>query len=153
MAVDIVMPRLSDSMEEGTILEWLVGVGDEVRRGQPLVEIETDKATMTYESDADGVLLEIVVGPGETAALGQPIAVVGAAGERIDVPSPREKAPAAGNGAAAATSNSGSAAAGVSEARSLRPARNGDATPAAAPHASGARRVPASPLARRIASD
>src|SRR5436190_15499208 len=146
MAVDIVMPRLSDSMEEGTILEWLVGVGDEVRRGQPLVEIETDKATMTYESDADGVLLEIVVGPGETAALGQPIAVVGAAGERVDVLSPREKAPAAGNGAAAA-------AAGVGEARSPRPARNGDATPAAAPPASEARRAAASPLARRIASE
>jgi pyruvate dehydrogenase E2 component (dihydrolipoamide acetyltransferase) len=108
---------------------------------------------MTYESDAEGVLLEIVVGPGETAALGQPIAVVGAAGERIDVPSTREKAPAAGNGAAAATSDSASAAAGVGEARSARPARNGDATPAAAPPASGTRRVPASPLARRIASD
>jgi len=153
MAVDIVMPRLSDSMDEGTVLEWLVAVGNEVRRGQPLVEIETDKATMTYESDVEGVLLEIVVGPGETAALGQPIAVVGAAGERIDVESPRENATAAGNGAAAAPSKSGSGAAGVSEARSPRPARSGAGTPAAAPPTSDTRRVAASPLARRIASD
>ena len=51
MAVEIVMPRLSDSMEEGTILSWLVADGDSVEAGQPLVEIETDKATVTYEAD------------------------------------------------------------------------------------------------------
>src|SRR3954454_16597599 len=120
MAVDIVMPRLSDSMDEGTVLEWLVAVGNEGRPGQPLVEIENDKATMTYESDVEGVLLEIVVGAGETAALGEPIAVVGAASERIDVASPREKAPAAGKRATATASNSGSAAAGVSKTPSPR---------------------------------
>ncbi len=49
---DIAMPRLSDSMEEGTILRWLIADGEHVARGQELVEIETDKATMTYESDA-----------------------------------------------------------------------------------------------------
>ena len=51
---DVVMPRLSDSMEEGTILKWLKADGDEVARGEELAEIETDKATMTYEADADG---------------------------------------------------------------------------------------------------
>ena len=51
---DVVMPRLSDSMEEGTILKWLKADGDEVARGDELVEIETDKATMTYEADAAG---------------------------------------------------------------------------------------------------
>ena len=50
------MPRLSDSMEEGTIIRWLKAEGDEVARGDELVEIETDKATMTYEADSDGVL-------------------------------------------------------------------------------------------------
>ena len=55
---EIVMPRLSDTMEEGTILRWLVADGEPVRRGQEIVEIETDKATMTYESDLDGVLAD-----------------------------------------------------------------------------------------------
>ncbi len=61
------MPRLSDSMEEGTILKWLKSDGDTVARGEPLAEIETDKATLTYESDAAGVL-KIVAGAGETLA-------------------------------------------------------------------------------------
>ena len=62
------MPRLSDSMEEGTILKWLVAEGGEVKRGQPLVEIETDKANMTYESDTDGTVSEIVASEGDTLA-------------------------------------------------------------------------------------
>jgi pyruvate dehydrogenase E2 component (dihydrolipoamide acetyltransferase) len=77
MAGDVTMPRLSDSMEEGTILKWLVSEGDEVKRGQEIVEIETDKANMTYESDTEGVLVEIVVQEGETVALGEVIARVG----------------------------------------------------------------------------
>ena len=52
---DIVMPRLSDSMEEGTIVKWLVSEGTSVTRGDEIAEIETDKATMTYEADSDGV--------------------------------------------------------------------------------------------------
>jgi pyruvate dehydrogenase E2 component (dihydrolipoamide acetyltransferase) len=60
VASDITMPRLSDSMEEGTILKWLVSEGDEVKHGQEIVEIETDKANMTYESDTDGVLVELL---------------------------------------------------------------------------------------------
>src|SRR4051812_43466012 len=81
MATDVTMPRLSDSMEEGTILKWLVSEGDEVKRGQEIVEIETDKANMTYESDTEGTLVEIVVPEGETVALGEVIARVGEAGE------------------------------------------------------------------------
>ena len=63
---DIVMPRLSDSMEEGTILQWLKQVGDEVAVGDELVEIETDKANMAYEADVAGTLLEILADGGET---------------------------------------------------------------------------------------
>src|SRR5256885_1740114 len=81
MATDVTMPRLSDSMEEGTILKWIVEEGGEVKRGEPLCEIETDKANMTYEADTDGTLIEIVVPEGETVALGQVIARVGEAGE------------------------------------------------------------------------
>ena len=68
MATDIVMPRLSDSMEEGTILKWMKSVGDEVAVGDELVEIETDKANMVYESDTAGTLIEIVAERGRHAA-------------------------------------------------------------------------------------
>ncbi|MGE0506388.1 MAG: dihydrolipoamide acetyltransferase family protein [Solirubrobacterales bacterium] len=74
---EIVMPRLSDSMEEGTILTWLKQVGDEVAVGEELVEIETDKANMAYESDVAGTLTEILAEEGDTLAIGAPIAVVG----------------------------------------------------------------------------
>src|SRR5689334_16418607 len=76
---DVTMPRLSDSMEEGTILKWLKAEGDEVSKGDELVEIETDKATMTYEADADGTL-EIVADEGATLAIGEVIARVGEGG-------------------------------------------------------------------------
>jgi pyruvate dehydrogenase E2 component (dihydrolipoamide acetyltransferase) len=74
---EVVMPRLSDSMEEGTVLTWLKQVGDEVAVGEALVEIETDKANMAYESDVAGTLSEILVGEGETVAIGTVIARVG----------------------------------------------------------------------------
>jgi pyruvate dehydrogenase E2 component (dihydrolipoamide acetyltransferase) len=67
------MPRLSDSMEEGAIVQWLKGDGDPVRRGDELVEIETDKATMAYEAEADGVL-QIIAAQGATLPVGAPIA-------------------------------------------------------------------------------
>src|SRR5680860_648362 len=86
MATDVLMPRLSDSMEEGTVLKWLVEKGGEVRRGAPLVEIETDKANMTYEADTDGVLVEVLAEEGDTLEVGQPIARIGAEGESAATP-------------------------------------------------------------------
>jgi len=71
---EIVMPRLSDTMEEGTILSWLVADGELVSRGQELVEIETDKANMTYESDQEGVLQRIAA-EGDTLPVGAVIAL------------------------------------------------------------------------------
>src|SRR5215813_7135394 len=84
MAEELVMPRLSDTMEQGTIARWLKQEGDAVAEGDVLAEIETDKATMELNSYADGVLLKILVGDGESAALGAPIAIVGAEGEQVD---------------------------------------------------------------------
>jgi pyruvate dehydrogenase E2 component (dihydrolipoamide acetyltransferase) len=81
MASDVTMPRLSDSMEEGTVLKWLVEEGGEVKRGEPLVEIETDKANMTYEADSDGVLIEVLAKEGDTLAIGEVIARIGEPGE------------------------------------------------------------------------
>ncbi|MGA2164077.1 MAG: dihydrolipoamide acetyltransferase family protein [Solirubrobacteraceae bacterium] len=77
---EIVMPRLSDTMEEGTILRWLKREGEHVSRGEELVEIETDKAAMVYESDQEGAL-RIVAQEGDTLAVGATIAHVGDAAE------------------------------------------------------------------------
>jgi pyruvate dehydrogenase E2 component (dihydrolipoamide acetyltransferase) len=71
------MPRLSDSMSEATIVAWLKRPGDTFQRGEPLVEVETDKATVVYEAEADGLLTEILVSEGVSAALGEPIARLG----------------------------------------------------------------------------
>jgi pyruvate dehydrogenase E2 component (dihydrolipoamide acetyltransferase) len=73
---DVSMPRLSDSMEEGTILKWLKSDGDSVAKGEELVEIETDKANMTYEADEEGTL-EIVAQEGDTLPVGETIARIG----------------------------------------------------------------------------
>jgi pyruvate dehydrogenase E2 component (dihydrolipoamide acetyltransferase) len=90
---DVVMPRLSDSMEEGTILKWLKADGDEVARGDELAEIETDKATMTYEADTAGTL-SIVAQEGQTLAIGEIIARIGAGGEAPAQEAPADEAPA-----------------------------------------------------------
>ena len=73
---EVLMPKLSDSMEEGTILSWLVAAGTEVAAGQALLEVETDKANMTVEAEGSGAL-EILVEEGETVAVGAPIARLG----------------------------------------------------------------------------
>jgi pyruvate dehydrogenase E2 component (dihydrolipoamide acetyltransferase) len=83
MAEELVMPRLSDTMERGTVARWLKAVGDTVAAGDVVAEIETDKATMEYQSDLDGVILQILVGDGESADLGAVIALVGEAGEEV----------------------------------------------------------------------
>lgn len=79
---EVIMPRLSDSMEEGTIVKWLKANGDAVTRGEPLVEIETDKATITHEADATGVL-EIFAHEGNTISVGKVIAAIGRGTEAV----------------------------------------------------------------------
>src|SRR3954449_6450334 len=90
---DVSMPRLSDSMEEGTILKWLKSDGDEVAQGDELVEIETDKANMTYEADEAGTL-EIVAQEGDTLPVGETICRIGEGGGGSDED---EEAPADGD--------------------------------------------------------
>jgi pyruvate dehydrogenase E2 component (dihydrolipoyllysine-residue acetyltransferase) len=154
---DIVMPRLSDTMEEGTILRWLKRDGEEVHRGEELVEIETDKAAMTYESDQDGTL-QTVAAEGDTLPVGELIARVGVPGDGL----------AATGGAAAAEHASGTSAAEAdrpvpSAPAESAPSASGDVEAAAAQSsASGdgptvttdpGERIKASPLARRIARE
>jgi len=98
---DVLMPRLSDSMEEGTILSWLKADGEHVEAGEELVEIETDKATMTHVAEASGTLA-IVAPEGTSLPVGAPIARLG-----------EGAAPAAGDGGAASTSETPAGSSGV----------------------------------------
>jgi len=83
MAEVINMPRLSDTMEEGTLAKWFKKVGDDVKEGEILAEIETDKATMEFESFHDGILLHIGIDEGSTAPVDSIIAIIGSKGEDI----------------------------------------------------------------------
>lgn len=167
MATDVTMPRLSDSMEEGTVLKWLVDEGGEVKRGDPLVEIETDKANMTYEADTDGTLIEIVAQEGDTLAIGETIAWIGEAGEqpakkeKPEAQAPaaekdgqeeraeeaeEEREPVAAEAAGEATAVAGAAGGGGET-------QAGTATKERAPSNGDGGRVKASPVARRMARE
>ena len=76
MATKVIMPKLSPTMEEGQISRWLKKEGDKVSMGEPLAEIDTDKATMEMQALANGVLRKILIGEGQSAPLGQIIAVI-----------------------------------------------------------------------------
>jgi pyruvate dehydrogenase E2 component (dihydrolipoamide acetyltransferase) len=82
MATEIKLPRLGQGMEAGTIVRWLKAEGDEVAKGEPLFELDTDKVTQEVEADAEGILLKIVVQEGE-ANVGTTVAVIGSAGEDV----------------------------------------------------------------------
>ena len=167
---DIVMPRLSDSMEEGTVLQWLKSVGDEVAVGDELVEIETDKANMAYESDTAGTLTEILVEEGETVAIGTPIARIGDSGEGSeasarDEQGTEESRPAGPVGAgdppppAVAKASSGVGpptpppAGGAQETAAPSSAEAAPTEPSEAQADGDGHRVKASPLARRLAKE
>jgi len=83
MAEIINMPRLSDTMEEGTVATWFKKVGDTVKEGDILAEIETDKATMEFEAFYEGELLHIGIHEGETAPVDSLLAIIGEKGEDI----------------------------------------------------------------------
>lgn len=76
MTVTLAMPRLADTMEEGTIVAWLKSPGDTVERGEEICEIEMEKASMSYESHVAGRLVRILVDVGGTVAVGAPIAEI-----------------------------------------------------------------------------
>ena len=76
MATEIKMPALSPTMETGTLAKWLVAEGDQVRSGDVIAEIETDKATMEFEAFYSGVLLHIGIKEGETAPVDQLLAII-----------------------------------------------------------------------------
>jgi pyruvate dehydrogenase E2 component (dihydrolipoamide acetyltransferase) len=137
---EITMPRLSDSMEEGTILKWLVSEGDDVKRGQPIAEIETDKANMTYEADTAGTVSELVASEGDTLAVGEVIARIGdgngkpKAEKKQDEPEEQEPEP-------------------EPEEEEKQEDEQQEPEPTPEPSSNGGERVKASPVARRMAGE
>lgn len=83
MATQVIMPKLSPTMEEGQVSRWLKKEGDKVSMGEPIAEIDTDKATMEMQALSEGVLRKILINEGETVPLGQPIAIIGEPDEDI----------------------------------------------------------------------
>ncbi len=156
---ELVMPRLSDTMEEGTILRWLKADGEQVARGEELVEIETDKATMTYESDQEG-FLKIIAVEGSTLAVGEPIASVGPENEGMaadatanadDQPAPEaQQAPSAGGAVSQSSDGKDTAATPAAVGFDAKAEASSPTAPIAA---QDGKRVRASPLARRIARE
>ena len=132
MATEVIMPQMGFDMEKGTVVRWLKAEGDNVDRGEPIVEVETDKATVEVEAFASGLLRRIVVTEGVTVPVGEIIGVIGEAGEEI----PAMEAPA------------------TESAPASTPAPAEAAPPAPLPPAAGkAPRINASPLAKRIAEE
>ena len=83
MAAIVRMPKLSDTMTEGTVSKWLKKVGDKVKSGEILAEIDSDKATMEFESFYDGILLHIGVGDKQGAPVDAILAIIGKEGEDV----------------------------------------------------------------------
>ncbi len=141
------MPKLSDTMEEGTIVEWKKKSGDNVKRGEVLAEVESDKATFDLESEADGVL-DIIVEQGVPAKIGAPIARIGAAGEAAKPQEAKPEKPKAEPAKAAPPR------AEVAEESSPPPKSEPEGAPARRDSDGAATvDVKASPLARRLAAE
>src|SRR5258706_10804972 len=144
---DINMPKLSDTMEEGTIVEWKKKSGDTVKKGEVLAEVESDKATFDLESEADGVL-KILVEQGVPAKIGAPIASIGEGGEEPS-PAAQESKPAA----APAPKAEPRPQAKKAEAPEAPPAPPSPAPSAPAGDGRAPADVRASPLAKRLAAE
>src|ERR1700738_3048512 len=124
---DVNMPKLSDTMEEGTVLEWKKHDGDEVHRGEGLAEIESDKASFEIEAESDGVL-HIVVDKGSAVPVGQQIATIGG-----EASARKEAAPRAEEGAKGEPPAAGEPGPGSPDPPAEEPAASAEEEPAEAP--------------------
>ena len=156
MAEVVYMPKLSDTMTEGVVATWNKNVGDEVKSGEVLAEIETDKATMEFESFYDGVLLHIGVPTGQAAPVNSVLAIIGTAGEDITavLAAAAEDAPGAATQVAEPQAKSTpEPSPAPSPTPSPAPIAAAASAPIAAPIASNSDRVLASPLAKKLAAE
>ena len=148
MASYLKMPKLSDTMSEGTLVKWLKKPGDSVAVDEDIAEVETDKATMTRPSFEEGILHAIYVKEGETVALGAALALILSDGE--EAPTDADKAP---GGEAKASAPAPEAPAAKTEASAPSPAPATAPAPAASAPAVTSGRLKATPLARKIAKE
>ena len=155
MAEVVYMPKLSDTMTEGVVAAWTKNVGDAVKSGEVLAEIETDKATMEFESFYDGVLLHIGVETGKAAPVNSILAVIGEAGEDISGVLANAAAGAPGATAAAVTAPVSEPVAAPAAASPAAPSPAPVSAPVAAPVVANnnSERVFASPLAKKLAAE
>ena len=149
-ATVITMPKMSDTMQEGTIATWLKKVGDSVKAGEILAEVETDKATMELESYEDGVLLYVGVEAGNSVPVDGVIAVIGEKGADYQT---LLKAQEAGSTEPAPQETKSEAAAPAPEAKKETPTTSSAPATTGAPAATSGERVKASPLAKKIAEE
>ena len=154
MAEIVRMPKLSDTMTEGVVASWLKQVGDEVENGEILAEIETDKATMEFESFFDGVLLHIGVEQGGMAPVDSLLCILGEKGEDISKILKEAATPAAAEENVAAPAPAPAPAPVASPAPAPAPAPAAVSTPAPAPMVPASNeRLKASPLAKKLAEE
>jgi len=129
MAIKVTMPRLSDTMTEGTVATWLKKVGDKISEGDILAEIETDKATMEFESFNEGTLLHIGIQEGETAPVDSLLAIIGNEGEDISALLAGGDAPAASSEASEPKAETKEAPAAEAKTETAAPAKAATALP------------------------
>ncbi len=147
MAINITMPRLSDTMEQGTVVKWHVKAGDTVSTGDVIADIETDKATMELESFDDGIVAALAIEEGKAINVGETIVVLAEEGESAEEAAASVSA-ASGSSAPAAAQNGGSDIASPSGTAIAEPPASPAPTTAPAND-----RIFASPLARKIAQE
>ena len=153
MAEIITMPRLSDTMTEGVVAQWLKKVGDKISEGDILAEIETDKATMEFESFSEGTLLYIGLKDGQSAPVDSLLAIIGEEGEDIDAIVKEFKAAAPGGSKAPETAKTTEATKAPEKVAAIAEPVKVTETVQAPVTANASGRVIASPLAKKIASE
>ena len=152
MASEVKLPRLGQGMEAGTIVRWLKSEGEQVEKGEPLYEVDTEKVTQEVEAEASGVLLKIAVESGEVP-VGRTVAVIGEKGEEVTLQqeAPDKGAEASAEKPAEAPAREVEREEGREAAAVAAEVEAAEAAPAAAPTNGG--RIKASPLARRMARE
>jgi pyruvate dehydrogenase E2 component (dihydrolipoamide acetyltransferase) len=153
----VIMPKMGDGMEEGTLLRWLKSVGDQVDAGDPIAEIETDKVALEIEAAESGYLIQTMVNEGQTVPIGTAIAQIGAEGEAPADAAPTAEAPKAAaapvqEAAAPAPTPATEPVTASAPAPTPAPTQEAEAAPAAPVRADG-EKLRASPLVKRLAAE